>query len=183
MKRLNGYTGKNHFYRANRELGRIFKTEYILHYLSDKTMRQRVRRGLLKGEEIHALARDLNYGKRGQIKSADLHEQKMSCSCMTLILACIIYWQAKEINRVVLECDQEKHEIDLSLIEHISPISWITSFYTGNTCLIGTLFGREKVLSVHLHTNVRNTLFFVIICFNPPITLPTLPFKIECNRS
>ena len=44
---LNGYTGKNHFYRANRELGRIFKTEYILQYLSDKTMRQRVRRGLL----------------------------------------------------------------------------------------------------------------------------------------
>ena len=26
LKRLNGYSGKNHFYRANRELGRIFKT-------------------------------------------------------------------------------------------------------------------------------------------------------------
>lgn len=28
LKRLNGYNGKNHFYRANRELGRIFKTEH-----------------------------------------------------------------------------------------------------------------------------------------------------------
>jgi TnpA family transposase len=124
MKRLNGYTGKNHFYRANRELGRIFKTEHILRYLSDKNMRQRIRRGLLKGEQIHALARDLNYGKRGRINKADLHEQRMSCSCMTLILACIIYWQAKEINRVILECDPEENNIELSLIEHISPIAW-----------------------------------------------------------
>ena len=30
MKRLNGFTRKNRFYRANRELGRIFKTEHIL---------------------------------------------------------------------------------------------------------------------------------------------------------
>ncbi len=29
MKRLNGFTDKNHFYRANRELGRVFKTEHI----------------------------------------------------------------------------------------------------------------------------------------------------------
>jgi len=124
MKRLNGYTGKNHFYRANRELGRIFKTEHILEYMSDTTLRQKIRRGLLKGEQIHALARDLNYGKRGRISTEDLQEQKKSCSCMTLILACIIYWQAKEINRVIMEYDPEGSNIDLSMLEHISPITW-----------------------------------------------------------
>ena len=118
------YTGKNHFYRANRELGRVFKTEHILRYMSDKTLRQRTRRGLLKGEQIHALARDLNYGKRGRISTVDLQDQKKSCSCMTLILACIIYWQAQEINRVIIECDPEGSNIDISLIEHISPITW-----------------------------------------------------------
>jgi TnpA family transposase len=124
MKRLNGYSGKNHFYRANRELGRIFKTEHILQYMSDKTLRQRIRRGLLKGEQLHALARDLNYGKRGRIANRDLQEQRTSCSCLTLILACIVYWQAKEINRVVLECDPEGSNIELSLMEHIIPITW-----------------------------------------------------------
>lgn len=29
LKRLAGYSGKNQFYRANRELGRVFKTEYM----------------------------------------------------------------------------------------------------------------------------------------------------------
>jgi TnpA family transposase len=61
MKRLNGYSGKNHFYRANRELGRIFKTEHILQYMSDKTLRQKMRRGLLKGEQLHSLCL---FGKR-----------------------------------------------------------------------------------------------------------------------
>lgn len=47
-----------------------------------------------------------------------------SCSCLTLIMACIIYWQAKEINRVLNECDPESAGIDVSLLEHISPIEW-----------------------------------------------------------
>jgi hypothetical protein len=39
-------------------------------------------------------------------------------------LACIIYWQAKEIHRAVLECDPEGNGINLQLMEHISPIAW-----------------------------------------------------------
>lgn len=76
LKRLASYSGKNHFYRANRELGRIFKTEYILQYMSDPLMRQRIRRGLLKGEEIHALARQVAYGKQGKITVRDLKHKR-----------------------------------------------------------------------------------------------------------
>lgn len=123
LKRLNGYTGKNHFYRANQELGRIFKTEHILKVMSDKHIRSRTTAGLLKSEQLHQLARDLKYAKRGKITSRDWLEQKNSCSCLTLILACIIYWQAKEIHRVLLECPPE-HNLDLNMLKHISPITW-----------------------------------------------------------
>jgi len=92
--------------------------------MSDKALRQRTRRGLLKGEQLHALARDLNYGKRGRISSRHIQEQRNSCSCLTLISACIVYWQAKEINRVVFDCDPEGTDIDLQLMGHISPITW-----------------------------------------------------------
>ena len=103
LRRLNGFSPKNHFYRANRELGRILRTEHTLAFMSDPAMRQRNRRGLLKGEQIHALARDLKYGKRGRISKRDWLEQRRSCSCLTLVIACIIYWQAREINRVIQE--------------------------------------------------------------------------------
>ncbi len=133
LKRLASYSGKNHFYRANRELGRIFKTEYILQYMSDPFMRQRIRRGLLKGEEIHALARQVAYGKQGKITARDFEAQKNTSSCLTVILACIIYWQAKEINRVILECDPES-EVLIYLYSRTSvQLGGIISFCTEST--------------------------------------------------
>jgi TnpA family transposase len=112
------------FYRANRDLGRIFKTEFLLSYLSEPPLRSRIRKGLLKVEQLHALARDVYYGRRGRINARELHEQMNSCSCLTLILACVIYWQAKEISRVVLWYKPEHDKIDVALLEHISPIEW-----------------------------------------------------------
>lgn len=124
LKRLLSFNSKNHFYRANRELGRIIKTENILLYMSDPLLRKKRRRGLLKGEQIHQLAREVAYGKRGKIKARDFQEQKNTCSCLTLILACIIYWQAREIKRVIEECNPKAEKINLKLLEHISPIGW-----------------------------------------------------------
>jgi TnpA family transposase len=56
LKRLVAFGPKNRFYRAVRELGRVFKTEFILNYLDQPDLRRRIRRGLLKGEQLHALA-------------------------------------------------------------------------------------------------------------------------------
>ena len=36
----------------------------------------------------------------------------------------VIYWQAKEINRIAFEENPEKDGIDLDLLEHVSPIAW-----------------------------------------------------------
>ncbi len=124
LKRLSGFSPKNHFYRANRELGRIFKTENILTYMSDPLLRQKRRGGLLKGEQLHQLARDVAYGKRGKINAKDLTEQKNTCSCLTLIMACIIYWQSKEIKRIIAVHESDLDQASLSMLPHISPIGW-----------------------------------------------------------
>ena len=68
LKRLVGHGPKNRFYRATRELGRVFKTEFILDYLSQPALRTRIRRGLLKGEQLHALARCVHYGPTGSAR-------------------------------------------------------------------------------------------------------------------
>jgi TnpA family transposase len=126
LKRLASCTAKNRFYRANRDLGRVFKTEFLLSYLSEPQLRSRIRKGSLKVEQLHALARDVYYGRRGRINARELHEQMNSCSCLTLIIACVIYWQAKEISRVVRWCQpgEGEEKIDVALLEHVSPIEW-----------------------------------------------------------
>jgi hypothetical protein len=47
-----------------------------------------------------------------------------SCSCSTLILACVISWQAGGISRAVRGCQPEDEEIDVALLEHVGPIGW-----------------------------------------------------------
>lgn len=124
LKRLMAYGGRNEFYRANRELGRIFKTEFILQYLSTPELRRRIHRGLLKGEQLHALARNVHYGKQGKTHIRDFHQQMSTASCLILILACIIYWQAREITRVMIKEPPEDHGLDPALLAHLSPIAW-----------------------------------------------------------
>ena len=56
-----------------------------------------------------------------RINARELHEQMNSCSCLTLMLACIIYWQAKQITRTVLSGDLAQEGIDATLLlQHVS---------------------------------------------------------------
>jgi len=77
------------------------------------------------------------YRRRGRINARELWEQMNACSCLNLILACIIYWQACEITRVLSECDPVANGIDLSLLEHVSPIEWDNVVLYGQYILMG----------------------------------------------
>ena len=141
LKRLVAFGPNNHFYRATRELGRFFKTEFLLEYLAQPELRKRVRQGLLKSEQLHALARSVFYGKLGRADWQDFHRQMSAASCLLLILASIIYWQIKEIERVISEASEEEvASLQLDLLSHVSPIGW------ENVMLYGQyVFKRELV--------------------------------------
>ena len=87
LQRLNRFQASNRFYAANRELGRALKTEFVLQYMSEPQLRANARRGLLKVEQLHALARAVYYGQRGRISAREVYDQMNACSCLTLILA------------------------------------------------------------------------------------------------
>lgn len=124
LKRLVSYSRKNHFHRANQDFGRIIKTEFLLDYLSQPPLRKRIRSGLLKVEQLHQLARDIFFAKRGRVSAQEIHQQLNSCSCLTLIAAAIIYWQAREMAKLLKNPSEEISTIDPKMIAHISPISW-----------------------------------------------------------
>jgi Tn3 transposase DDE domain len=83
-----------------------------------------VRRGLLKGEQLHALARQVHYGKQGQTDGRDLQQQMSRASCLVLILAAIIYWQILQIDGVLRHWDPTEDGIDPALLTHLSPLGW-----------------------------------------------------------
>ena len=104
-------------------------------------LRKRIRQGLLKSEQLHALARNVFYGKLGRTDWQDFHRQMSAASCLLLILASIIYWQIKEIERVISEASEEEAaSLQLDLLSHVSPIGW------ENVMLYGQyVFKRELV--------------------------------------
>ena len=83
-------------------------------------------------------------GNRGRINARDIWEQMNSCSCLTLIVACIIYWQAKDISRVIRPADPDRHGIDLSLLRHVSPIEWDNIVLYGEYVLNRRLIRRSR---------------------------------------
>ncbi len=124
MMRVVAFGGANHFYRAVREPGHLFKTEYVLDYVGRPELRRRVRRGVLKSEQLHALARAVFYGKRGRADARDFRRQASTASCMPLILASVVYWQIREIERVVAESAGDPDAPDFDLLAHVSPVRW-----------------------------------------------------------
>ena len=124
MKRVVAFGGANHFYRAVREMGRALKTEFVLDYVGRPALRRRIRRGLLKSEELHALARAVFYGKRGRADARDFRRQASTASCLTLILASVVYWQIREIERVVADAGDDSNAPDFGLLAHVSPVQW-----------------------------------------------------------
>ena len=85
---------------------------------------RRIRRGLLKGEQLHALARCVHYGRLGRLDQRDFERQTGAASCLLLILAAIIYWQIREIDRVLSEAGSDADDLNFELLSHISPIGW-----------------------------------------------------------
>ena len=59
-----------------------------------------------------------------ELASISISQLFIPVAVLTLIMASIVYWQAKENNRVIQECDPIGVGIDLTLLEHISPVSW-----------------------------------------------------------
>ena len=61
------------------------------------------------------------YGQRGRISAREVYDQLSACSCLTLILACIVFWQARDISRIAAAPD---FPFDPDLLRHVSPIEW-----------------------------------------------------------
>ena len=47
-----------------------------------------------------------------------------AANCLLLILAAIIYWQIREIDRVLSEAGSDADDLNFELLSHISPIGW-----------------------------------------------------------
>lgn len=71
------------------------------------------------------MVRSVFYGKLGRSDGRDFRRQMSSASCLVLVLAAIIYWQIREIQRAIAEASEDELQgFRLDLLSRVSPIGW-----------------------------------------------------------
>ena len=66
-------------------------------------------------------------------------------SLSLLILAAIIYWQIREIDRVLSEAGSDADDLNFELLSHISPIGWDNVLLYGEYQLNRSLVRSERL--------------------------------------
>ena len=120
VQRLVSSSPSDRLSKAFTNLGRIIKTQYILHYLTDPELRRTVQKQLNKGEYRHKLPRWIFFANQGEFTTGDYEEIMNKASCLSLVSNAILYWNTIKINDIVENLRQQGEDIDYDALSHIS---------------------------------------------------------------
>jgi TnpA family transposase len=115
--------------KALTTLGRIVKTIYILRYIHEEELRQRVQLQLNRGESRHALARWLFFANRGEFRTGDYEEIMNKASCLSLLSNAVLVWNTLAITKIATQlraageaiADQDLTRISPLMHQHVIP--------------------------------------------------------------
>lgn len=124
MRQLAAYPKQNQLAQAFNEVGKLERTIFVLKYLQDTTLQQRVRRGLNKGEAIHALEEALTLGQAGEMVEREVNDQRNRASCLMFLVSAISAWNTVYLDHVVSTLAEEGVTVPEQYLPHIAPLGW-----------------------------------------------------------
>lgn len=124
MRKLAAYPRQNQVARALTELGKLERTAFLLEYFRDEALRRRILIGLNKGEALHALARQIFFGRLGELRDRALEDQMHRASCLHLLVAAITAWNTIYLTEAFATLHRQGEEIAETTIAHIAPLGW-----------------------------------------------------------
>jgi TnpA family transposase len=124
MRKLAAYPRQNQVARALTEMGKLERTAYLLEYFRDEALRRRVLIGLNKGEALHALARQLFFGRLGELRDRAFEDQMHRASCLHVIMAAIAAWNTVYLTKAIATLRKRGEEIPEATVAHIAPLGW-----------------------------------------------------------
>jgi TnpA family transposase len=120
VQRLTNSFPADRLSKAVTNLGRILKTQYILRYLTDRDLRQRVQLQLNKGEYRHKLPRRIFFANQGEFTTGDYEEIMNKASCLSLVSNAILYWNTLKITDIVEQLRAQGEEVNQDTLAHVS---------------------------------------------------------------
>ena len=124
MRKLAAYPRQNRVARALTEMGKLERTAFLLEYFRDESLRRRILIGLNKGEALHALARQLFFGRLGELRDRAFEDQMHRASCLHLIMAAIAAWNTIYLTEAIATLRKRGEDIPEAIVAHIAPLGW-----------------------------------------------------------
>jgi hypothetical protein len=109
--------------KALTALGRIVKTTYILRYLHDPAVRDRVHLQLNRGESRHELARRLFFANQGAFRTGDYEEIMNKASALALLSNAVLVWNTVRISEIVASIEASGQTVRPEHLARISPLA------------------------------------------------------------
>jgi TnpA family transposase len=101
LRKLASYPRQNSLALAVREFGRLERTLFMLRYIRDPSIRQRISAGLAKGESRNSMARAIFFHRLGEIRDRSYENQRYRASGLNLVVAAIAMWNTVYLERAV----------------------------------------------------------------------------------
>lgn len=117
--------------QALQEVGRLARTRYILNYLDDPSLRQRVLMGLNRARSLEALAYAIFFGKQGRFADRGDEARLNRALALSLVINAIIVWNTFHLEAAARTLQQRGQPVPDNVWPHLSPILWEHLHLTG----------------------------------------------------
>ena len=144
VRKLASYRRQNQTKKALWELDNICRTLYILDFIDDEALRQRVQKALNRGEAYHRFRRAIAYVNSGKFRVRTEAEQQLWNECSRLIANAVIYYNTALLSRVYAQKQGAGDQAAMDIIKGVSPVAW------QHVNLFGTIEFSQTPLSIDL---------------------------------
>ena len=109
--------------KALTALGRVVKTIFILRYLQDEMLRDRVQLQLNRGEARHRLARRLFFANQGAFRTGDYEEIMNKASALSLLSNSVLIFNTVQFSQIIETLRLTGEEVEVEDLKRISPLA------------------------------------------------------------
>jgi Tn3 transposase DDE domain len=119
-RKLGTYSRRSRLYRAFRELGRVERTLFLLHFFSSTEVRRVIRAETTKIEAYNDFLDWVSFGGP-VIKSGDPVEQEKQLKYTSLVANAVMLSNVADLTRVLSDMAADGHPVTPALVACLSP--------------------------------------------------------------
>jgi len=125
LKRITSYSRQHKLYSALKEFGKIIKTDFLLNYIDDVELRQRIEKQLNKVEASNKFSKAVFFGNSSEFTVATVEEQNIANNSKRLIQNAIILWNYMYITKKLQQAPNQKDRDEIiATLKNSSIVHW-----------------------------------------------------------